>query len=373
MFCLSGLCDALMCSPSLKALAAVPDRFRLTLVTMFPSVADYLREQQFSDDVRDIRFLGMNKWGIFRECMPLRRERFDVSVIPYAMNRLGYNILSRVVGADYRIGFRYGRQGVRNCPWLNQCALDEDVTLHGVQENLRWAGKLLGCDWRELDDRMVCRVSDKSLKKADEFAREQRLDGAWPLVGIHAGCNSLKNQHNRCWPAARFGELIQRLAKRWPGLRVVLLEGHEEAKMNRTVCASVGGDEGRVVVARRLPVQTVAGLIRRCQFFVSNVSGPMHVAAAIGVPVVGIYGPTNPVWDGPWKTPHVVVTRGLPCSPCFHYSSRPLTCPAGLDYACVRELPVDDVESAAARLWESVRGQDEARKRVDAVINHGRS
>jgi len=87
----------------------------------------------------------------------------------------------------------------------------------------------------------------------------------------------------------------------------------------------------------------------------SNDSGLMHTAAACRVPCVSIYGATNPVWDGPWKTEVVVVSRHLPCSPCFYYSSRPLDCPAKLDYACVRELPVEDVEKAARQLLELVK------------------
>src|SRR5437867_4020582 len=91
IFCLSGLGDAVMASPALAALAARPERFRLTLLTMFGSVTGYLREQAFTDDIRFVDFLGGSKPAVFRELWKLRRERFDVSVITYPHNRLEYN------------------------------------------------------------------------------------------------------------------------------------------------------------------------------------------------------------------------------------------------------------------------------------------
>jgi heptosyltransferase-2 len=97
-------------------------------------------------------------------------------------------------------------------------------------------------------------------------------------------------------------------------------------------------------------MRVVAGLMRRCHIFLSNDSGLMHTAAACRMPCVSIFGPTNAVWMRPWNTPCVVVSRRLPCSPCFYYSCRPLLCPAGLNFACMRDLPVDMVYAAVQQL-----------------------
>jgi heptosyltransferase-2 len=144
---------------------------------------------------------------------------------------------------------------------------------------------------------------------------------------------------------------MERISGQIPSARFVLFEG----PMDETVTSAVHKRPGLVAVAKRLPIGAVGGVIRRCQLFVSNCSGLIHIAAACKVPTVGIYGPTNSVWDGPWKTESIIVNRKLPCSPCFYYSSRPLDCPARLDYACVRELPVEDVERAALQLLKVAR------------------
>jgi heptosyltransferase-2 len=349
VFCVSGLGDVVMASPALAALAAAPQRFRLTLLTMFGSVKDYLLEQGFSDDVRFLDFLHGSKQVVFDALLRLRREQFDVSVVAYPQNRLGYNAVSRFIGARCRIGFRYQRQRHVNLPRLNHVVLDEDPQLHVVQENLRWAAHLTGGDFRALPDDMWLRTSTESKQAAEKFLRLQGLESATPLIGIHPSCNPLKNQQKRCWPPHCFVGFIERMAQRLPAARFLLFEGPHDEQLAQHVSQHANS----VAVARLLPVGVVGALIQRCHLFVSNVSGPIHLAAAGKVPIVGIYGPTNPTWDGPWKTESIVVSRHLPCSPCFYYSSRPLDCPARLDYACVRELPIEEVEKAALQLLKA--------------------
>lgn len=357
VFCLSGLGDAILASPALAALSAMSDRYQLTLLTMFGSVTEYLRDQRFTPDVRHADFLGMSKVAILKQALPLRRERFAVSVLPYAMNRLGYNFLSRVVGARQRFGFRYQRQRWINAPHLNQCVIEEDPTLHAVEENLRWFTRLTGQPRASVADVMICRIGPEAAADAAAFLAEHQADQAAPLIGLHASCNSLKNQQHRCWPAARFGELIQRLGDDWPGARFLLFEGPQDAAINRAILAQVGAAARQVTVVRQMPLRVVSALIRRCQLFVSNDSGLMHMAAACKVPCVALFGPTNPAWVRPWKTSHVVISRRLPCSPCFAYSSRPLVCPAHLDFACMREISVTEVQSAARSLLAPTHAQ----------------
>ena len=346
VFCLSGLGDTILASPALAALSSMPQRFRLTLLTMFPSVKEYLVDQQFTKDVRYFDFLKNSKPSILAYLWQLRREKFDVSIIPYAMNRLEYNMTSYFVGAKYRIGFRYQRQSWHNLPGLNQCVIEENPNFHTVEENLRWASILSGQEAHSLSDELRYAIPPETIDSSHQFLKSHGLDQTPCLIGFHAGCNSLKNQQRRCWPAPRFAELINRLTEALPSARFILFEGPQDEAITREIQKHAKG----IVLAKSLPMRVVGALIRRCKLFVSNDSGLMHVAAACKIPCVVIFGPTNPAWVRPWKCPSILVSRHLPCSPCFYYSSRPLSCPAGLDYACVNELPVEDVKAAVLQL-----------------------
>jgi heptosyltransferase-2 len=87
--------------------------------------------------------------------------------------------------------------------------------------------------------------------------------------------------------------------------------------------------------------------------FVSNDSSLMHIAGALGLPTVAIFGPTNETYVHPWKTRYEIVQTGIECRPCFIYSPKPLMCyrvdPAE-NFMCVRDIEVDDVFQAVQRL-----------------------
>jgi len=346
IFCLSGLGDVLLASPALDALSRRSSSFQLTLLTMFPSVKEYLEDQGFTSDVRFIDVFRWSKMKILREFLKLRSERFDVSILPYAMNRLEYNAVSFLVGARLRVGFRYRRQRIVNLPFLNHRLFDEDLAMHVVDENLRWASLLTGTVRSELPDELRFEVPPQAMAAAETFLAQQHVDSEANLVGIHPGCNSLKNQHRRCWPPEHFARLIENLRRKDPSFRFVLFEGPQDGVFADKIRALVPG----TISAKLLPMSLVGALIRKCRIFLSNDSGLMHVAAACKVPTVVLFGPTNPAWVHPWKNRSAIVRQDLPCSPCFYYSSRPLACPARLDYACVRDLRVEDVESEVIRL-----------------------
>jgi heptosyltransferase-2 len=83
---------------------------------------------------------------------------------------------------------------------------------------------------------------------------------------------------------------------------------------------------------------------------VTNDSGVMHVGAAVQVPMVAIFGPTNPRWVGPVSEHCLLVKKDLPCQPCFIYSTRHLECSAGRNFECLSTISVDEVMAAAEEL-----------------------
>ncbi len=110
--------------------------------------------------------------------------------------------------------------------------------------------------------------------------------------------------------------------------------------------------DGRVLLVEEPNLRHALAILERCRLFVTNDSAIMHLAGALQVPVVALFGPTN--WQRlyPRIEARALVRRDLPCMPCFYYSSRPLRCPAGLDYACMQSITVDSVLSAVRQLLD---------------------
>ena len=169
--------------------------------------------------------------------------------------------------------------------------------------------------------------------------------GTSPLV-LHPGSGwPLKN-----WPARRWGELASALQRRY-GVAPFVVGGPRERELVHSV---VEASERRAAgLAGRLSLGGLAALHRRARLVIATDSGPLHLAAMAGAPVVGLYGPADPVEFGPWcpSSRQRVVRVQLPCSPCRTLVGPP--CGATTEPACVTGIEVEAVLAAAADLLDA--------------------
>lgn len=151
-------------------------------------------------------------------------------------------------------------------------------------------------------------------------------------------------------PGARFGE-----AKRWPpesyvalgrgvvarGMRVAIFGSAAESGLCQSMADAIGN--GAMSLAGRTSIRQLAADIAACKVFVANDSGPMHLATALRVPVVAIFGSTEPRSSRPFNPPSVVLHRRLPCSPC-HLRRCPI------DHRCMTRIHAEEAVAAVIRL-----------------------
>ena len=139
----------------------------------------------------------------------------------------------------------------------------------------------------------------------------------------------------KLWRDERFVELARRLIDR-TGFKAVLVGGPGDRAALERMKDKIG--EGAINLAGRTDLPELAEVLRRASFAVTVDSGPMHLAAAVGTRCVALFGPTAPWRTGPYGTGHIVVRKGLDCSPCF---SRKCA-----DPKCMTAITVDDVLEA---------------------------
>ncbi len=145
------------------------------------------------------------------------------------------------------------------------------------------------------------------------------------------------------WHPARYGRLAARIRSEL-GLRVAVTTGPGEENLYEEVLAHSGGSAPRNV---RVPFLQLIPLLRRTRLFIGGDTGPFHLACLVGTPVVGVFGPTSPLRNGPWQNGGESVFRTLSCSFC---NGR--TCPT--DNECM-DIPVEEVFRAVARRIERCR------------------
>jgi len=177
--------------------------------------------------------------------------------------------------------------------------------------------------------RIFLREEDK--KSAEEMLKNMGLFDGRLLIGMNPGSTY---GLAKCWYPKRFGELGKRIFKKWKA--TVLFFGKEE---ERSIAKEVLQylKEGGLDLTGKTRLLQLAAILERCQLLVTNDTGTMHVATAVGTPVVALFGSTDPSTTGPCGYGHVVIRKEVPCSPCLKR-----VCPT--DHRCMELITVDEVE-----------------------------
>ncbi len=353
VFALSGIGDALMFTPALELLRRHFPEAQVDVLAMFPGVKELYERNPHVQRVYLWEFLRQPWWRSLRYVLGLRRQRYEVTINVYPANRWEYNVLSFLVGAPLRLGHTYRRLNWRELNWLNNRRILEEDHLHNVVENARLV-ELLGVPLPPQLPPLRLYFEPQDEEVAERWFAVQGISAEAYCVGMHAGSATFKNHIRRRWAPERFAELAERLIVEWDAF--VLLFGTER-ELNEYIRSRCRFPR-RCLVVEQPSLLHSAAIMRRCRLFVSNDSALMHVAAALRLPTVAIFAYTNPAYVHPWQTPHRIVRKELPCSPCFYYSPRPARCRwSGADaFQCIRTITVEEVWAACQELRRVVEG-----------------
>ncbi len=332
---LPGIGDTVNSTPLFKPLrTAFPEAHILALV-MYRPCMEVLETNPHIDEVLLWEFMKEGTIASLRFLSRLRRREFDLSIMCYPANRKEYNIVSFAIRARTRLAHQYCHKNMQNLFFLNNRTIRERNDLHNVEENLRLLELI---DVRASEDE---RRLSLPLTEDDRVLASKLIESLPPhrfLVGMHAWSTTLKNMHRKCWPAESFALLAKRL-KSDHDCEILLFQGPHDLSINREIIDQSGV---RLRVVDNTTVRQSAAIMNSCDLFITNDSGPMHIAATTGTRIVAIFGPTDPLRLHPWTENYRIVRTSIDCSPCFYYSPKPLEC-RRRDYACLTGLSVEEV------------------------------
>ena len=181
-------------------------------------------------------------------------------------------------------------------------------------------------------------VSVEDKNRVFDFLAQEFITDKEILVGIHAGSGI--NFTGRRWPLDSFTRLADKLA-RLNYTRVIFTGNKKEAALVRKIINNLE-DKSRIIdTSGKFNIAELAFLISMCKVFVSNDTAPVHIAAAMGTSVVGLYGPNNPDIYGPYSDNKLVFYKDFPCSPCItNLNAKISFC---LHNKCMRDIGVEEV------------------------------
>jgi heptosyltransferase I len=267
-------------------------------------------------------------WGAsFEAVRALRRERYDVAVDLQGL--LKSAAFARLSGAARVIGFARAHLRERLAAGFYSEACDPGDVRHVIDKNLSVLA-LFGIGGRPR--RFPLAVPESAA--CEPVAERVRREGLRGYALINPGAA----WPNKQWPPARFGEIGSLLSLRHRLLPVVLWGPGEEGIAARVVEAS----NGTAMAAPPSAIGDLLALARGARLMLSGDTGPLHLAAALGTPVVALFGPTDPARNGPWSASDISLSRYDDCV--CHYQRR-----CRRSRGCLEDLFVEDVRGAIDR------------------------
>lgn len=317
---------------AMPALAALRDRFPAASFTWLVKSqwADLVERMEGVDEVWPVP-PGLTGW--LSQVPRLRAARFDLVIDLQGLLRSG--AMSWLAGCPVRMGLSTAREGSR---WFYTDEVPvETADIHAVERNLLVARALGAAVPSRPAFRFRSSEQDRTAAAALLEREGIRPGEAWIAMNVAARWPTKR------WPPESFAQAADGLHKEGLG-RVVLTGGPDERAEAEAVTRMMASKPADLT--GRIPLGLLPALLKAASLMVTNDSGPMHVAAAVGTPVVALFGPTNPRLTGPYGGPHRVLVSGIACSPC--YSRR---CRHQVERECLRRLsPAAVVEAAREQM-----------------------
>ncbi len=272
---------------------------------------------------------------VYRFVRELRGRHYDVAFDFHGILKSG--LISYMSGAKERVGFDRGYCKEWNHLFNNRKVSPRSNRINRFERNFSLLGPL-GLDGVRGD--VDLHVSQEDMEYVDQFFLGRRPGMSGPLVAIHPGTSS-KTTYKR-WSPTKYTELADRLVEELK-VSVLFTWGPGERAMVDEVRARMRRDS--MVAPETRSLKQLAEIFRRCSVYVGNDTGPMHIASLVKTPVVGIFGPTDPIVNAPYEgTPHIIVRKDLSCSPCRNRGCK--------DVECMKAISSQDVFEAAKMLLE---------------------
>ena len=288
-----------------------------------------VRAKTDGDTPAAIRFAGGG--GYWRACRYLRAQSYDVSLDLQGL--LKSAVWARLSGAKRVIGFDRAHLREELAASFYSEAVVPDDNGHVMRKNLSILSALQIVP--PAPELLLQPVATPEMVKSIHAA-----GGADGFVVINPGAA----WPNKCWPPDRFGAVANALRDR-TGLHSLVTWGPKERALADAVSKASGGS---ATPAPPTSVSDLAALMQSAALAISGDTGPLHIAAAVGTPIVGLFGPTRPERNGPWEPRDEVISRSDTCV-CHHKRQ----CLRGAP--CINEIAVDEVIAAAERRLRSGR------------------
>lgn len=296
----------------------------------------------------------------------LRDRRYDV-IIDYEQFARFSAICAALAGSPVAIGFKTAGQR-RHILFTRSVPYDNEIHITRSYRSLTMAAGTAEATCVEWDPVLAALPGPKPSEKD---ARAELGIGKDPYVVFHVGTSG--NFRERRWPAAEYAALADRLVEE-TGMRIVLTGLPEESFIAAEIIELSRCRERLTDACAKTSFREYFELLRSGRLVVSADTAAVHIASAVGTPVVGLYGPNTPQLYGPWGVNGAAVYRRLPCSPCItNFNAKTHTCrhPEGKG-ACMKRITANEVSAEIRKHFPGISRRKSGRDRLRSLGREGK-
>jgi lipopolysaccharide heptosyltransferase II len=316
VFAYHGLGNFIMYTPALKLLRERFPEARIDLqVGNNTGCEEVVSESGIFDNIYNLPYFSRpRKW--IKRAIEIRKTRYDLTINEFHSHSWKLALLVAMSGAPFRAGHvtspgwsrRYSRFSfIFNLPVV----MSEDE--HEIERYLDLLSPLGVNRPESVEGKTFLYLTGEDREFARRFILQSTAGSSCEVIGFQPGTSP--SMRWKQWPLDRYRALINGLLDQRPDSRILLFGSPGELAMIEELAEGLG--QRVMVAAGRTTVKQVAALIELCDLLVCNDSGLMHVAVAVGTPVVAIYGPTDIRRTAPLGESNVVIRHHMACSPCF--------------------------------------------------------
>src|SRR5579875_790760 len=364
---LAGIGDLLLATPALRALRESYPLATLDLLVT-PASAGLLDGWEIIDHIivldkylfdypKQIITHPQNLSRLLPLWQALREGHYDAVLLMHHLTlpfgRVKYQMLMRATGARWRVGLDNGHGW-----FLNVKVRDDGFGAMHEAEYAMAVAEAVGAQVQDKRPSLPITEEERQQARVLLYGKAAASDVPHPIIAMHPGSGGYSTA--RRWPPERFAQLADLLYQEFGG-QLLLVGGPEEVELHQQILQTMQSAMPSRSLAGQGNIHVAAAVLEQADLFIGNDAGLMHVASAVGTPVVAIFGLTNYKAWGPYTgtedttqaTRTTIVHLDLPCMPCF-YRGHDLGTPEGCATRdCLTRLSVQQVAAAARKMLQS--------------------
>jgi len=319
--------DVLLTTPVIKALRDnLPQAYIAMMID--PSASEIIKDNPYLNEVIIYDKKGLHKgfWRNFKFILNLRRKRFGLALVLHTKHRT--NLICWLSGIRERVGYCNEKFGFLLTKKLI------DTRPDGLKHEVGYCLDVLKAIGIESEEKgLFMSIDSESKKWAEDILKENHISNTDRLVVIHPGASCISKR----WFPERFAKLADNLIEKY-NVKILVVSGKEDILYSQEMISKM---INKVLdFSGKISLKQLAALLSKCHLFISNDSGPCHIAVAVNVPVISIFGRNqkglSPARWRPLGEKDIAVHKEVGCKDCSAHNCQK-------DFACLQAITVDDI------------------------------